>query len=73
MDLEIIILSEVSQTERQIYDSTYIWNLKYGSNELISKMEIDSQIEKTIYGYQRGRKERRDTLGFWITYTHYSI
>ena len=27
MDLEIIILSEVSQTERQIYDITYMWNL----------------------------------------------
>ena len=30
MQLEIIILSEVSQTERQIlYDITYMWNLKY--------------------------------------------
>ena len=29
MDLGIIILSEVSQTERQIsYDITYLWNLK---------------------------------------------
>ena len=29
MDLEIIILSEVSQTERQIsYSITYMWNLK---------------------------------------------
>ena len=29
MDLEIIILSEVSQRERQIsYDTTYMWNLK---------------------------------------------
>ena len=28
MDLEIIILSEVSQTERQIsYDISYMWNL----------------------------------------------
>ena len=49
MDLEIIILSEVSQTERQIYDITYIWNLKYGSNELISKMETDSQIYLFIF------------------------
>ena len=32
MDLEIIILSEVSQTDREIqmsYNITYIWNLKY--------------------------------------------
>ena len=29
MDLEIIILSEVSQTERQIaYDITHMWSLK---------------------------------------------
>ena len=49
MDLEIIILSEVSQTERQIYDITYIWNLKYGSNKLISKMETDSQIYLFIF------------------------
>ena len=29
MDLEMIILSEVkSNRERQIYDITYIWNLK---------------------------------------------
>ena len=29
MDLEIIILSEVNQTERQIsYDTTYMWNIK---------------------------------------------
>ena len=26
MDLEIIVLSEVSQ--RQVYDITYMWNLK---------------------------------------------
>ena len=38
MDLEIIILSEVSlkERERQIpYDITYMWNLKYGTNEHI--------------------------------------
>ena len=28
MDLEIIILSEVSQTKTISYDITYIWNLK---------------------------------------------
>ena len=30
MDLEIVILSEVSQRQRQIYDITYVWNLKTG-------------------------------------------
>ena len=43
MDLEIIILSEVSQTEKDKYhDITYMWNLKYDTNELIYKTEIDS-------------------------------
>ena len=36
MDLEIIILSEVTQVERQIpYDITYMWNLKYVTNKFM--------------------------------------
>ena len=37
MDLEIITPSEVkSERERQIsHDFTYMWNLKYGTNEFI--------------------------------------
>ena len=35
---------EVSQREKQIpYDITCRWNLKYDTNELIYKREIDSQ------------------------------
>ena len=30
MDLEIVILSEVSQTEIDKYDIAYMWNLKKG-------------------------------------------
>ena len=43
MDLDIIILSEVrSERQRQIpYDITYIWNLKYDTNERIYQTEID--------------------------------
>ena len=42
MALEIIILSEVTQRERQVpHDMTYMWNLEYDTDELIS--EIDSQ------------------------------
>ena len=44
IDLEIIILSEVSQTEKVIYVITYMWNLKNETNELIYKREIDSHI-----------------------------
>jgi len=40
MNLEIIILSEVSQRERQVsYDITYMWNLKSNANEMIYKRE----------------------------------
>ena len=37
--LEILILSEVkSERERQIlYDITYMWNIKYGTNDPIYK------------------------------------
>ena len=45
MDLEIIILSEVSQTEKGKYHMTsHMWNLiKNDTNKLIYKIEIDSQ------------------------------
>ena len=42
VDLEIIILNEVRQRQRP-YDITYMWNLKNDTNELIYKMETDSQ------------------------------
>ena len=45
MDQEISILSEMSDTEREIsYNITYMWNLKKNdTNELIYKTERDSQ------------------------------
>ena len=43
-DLGTIILSEVSQKEGQTpYDITYVWNLRYDTNEPIYKTETDSQ------------------------------
>jgi len=44
MQLEIIVLTEVSQKkERQImYDITFMWNLKYGANQPIYEAETDS-------------------------------
>ena len=35
--------SNKSEKERQIYDISYLWSLKYESNELIYKTETDSQ------------------------------
>ena len=43
MNLDIIVLSEISQTEKEKYDITYMWNLKCDTNELIYKIETDSQ------------------------------
>ena len=46
MDSEMIILSELSQNEKDkyhMYDITYMWNLKYDMNELIYKTETNSQ------------------------------
>ena len=44
MDLEIIILSKVSKKEKDKYhDITYMWNLKYDTNEHIYETETDSQ------------------------------
>ena len=42
MDLEIIILSEVRKRKINTYDITYMWNLKYDTNELIYEIETDS-------------------------------
>ena len=48
MDLEIIILSK-SDRERQIPDNiTFMWNLKYDTNELIYETETDLQTENRL-------------------------
>ena len=40
MDINIIIISDVSVRQRQIsYDIAYMWNLKAGTNELIYKQK----------------------------------
>ena len=47
-DLEMIVLSEASQQEKDKYHMiiTYMWNLKNSANELIYKTETDSQTQK---------------------------
>ena len=47
MQLEIIILSEVSQKEKDKYPmiSLNVWTLKYGTDEPIYKTETQSQTE----------------------------
>ena len=65
MDLNIIILSTVSQKDK--YHITYMWNLKPDTNELIYKPETDSQTQRTDL-WLPGRKwgvgeERTGSLG----------
>ena len=44
-----------SERESQIpYDITYMWNLKYDTNELIYGTETDSQTQRQTYSCQGG-------------------
>ena len=43
VDLEITILSQTERERQILYDITYMWNLKYDTNELIDETETDSQ------------------------------
>ena len=57
MELEIIILSKICQTERQIsYDTTYMWNLKMGgTNEHIYKRQIHPLTQETNSKLSKGK------------------
>ena len=64
MDLEIIILSEVSQKKRQIpHDLTHMWNLKYDTNEPIYETETDSQTQRLDFWLPRGREVGEEKIG----------
>ena len=63
MDLEIIIVNEVSQKDK--YDITYMWAIKYDTNELIYETEADSQAEiRTVIAKEK-RRWGRDRPGVW--------
>ena len=59
MDLEIVILSEIRQTEKDKYHMTLLicGILKKGGviNVLIYKTQIEIQMQKKIYDFQRIR------------------
>ena len=64
MDIEKIILSKTDR-KRQLYDISYIWNLKNNTNESVYKTQTDFRYRKQTYGYQRGKGAGvRDKL--WI-------
>ena len=62
-DLEMIILGEVSQKEKDKYpcDITYMWNLKYDTKELIYETAIENRL---VVGKGEGEWER-DGFGVW--------
>ena len=56
MVLEGIMLSEISQTERQIpYDLTYMCSLKNNINKQ-NKVKTDSQIQRTNWWLPEGKR-----------------
>ena len=59
MNLEIVILSEVSQTGRAKYHMMQVicGIQDNGANELIYRTEIESQMEKTYIWLPRGKED----------------
>ena len=75
MDLEIIILSEISQKEKDKYMILLICGiLKNGTNELIYKIETDAQTLKTDLWLPKGKGGGKDKFrSLELTYIHYYI
>lgn len=63
MDIEVIIVNEVSQAEEKHipYDTTHIWNLKYDTKGLI---ETDLWTKKQTHGCRR-ESSVGEKLGVW--------
>ena len=60
--LQILILSEISQKEKGKYhDITYIWNLKYGTNEPIYRTETDPQTWRIDFWLPDANKHCKST------------
>ena len=53
---DYLIKQSHKERERQIpYDVTYMWTLKYDTNELIYERETDSHTQRTNLWLPRGR------------------
>ena len=61
MDLEVIILSEVSQKEKdKYYMISHIWNIIYGTNEPFQRKENHGLGEQTCGCQGEGRGSGMD-------------
>ena len=57
MDLEILILSEVSQRKTETNDITYMWNVIYDTNVLCTKQKQTHRQKTNLWSSKR--KERK--------------
>ena len=60
MDIEIIIINEVSQTEEKQtpYDATYVWNLKYDIKDLIQNRLMDIKSKRMVTRRENNVREK---------------
>ena len=66
MDLEIVILSEVSQTEKDKYHMILLTCgiLKKGTNEVIHRTERVTDVANK-FTVTKGERKGKDKLGYW--------
>ena len=76
MGLEIIILSEVNQIEKDKYHKieiinfiTQTWNLKSDTNEITAKTEIDPQTQKTNFCLSKEKEREALIISLGLTDT----
>ena len=65
MQLEILIRCKLERKRQIPYGITYMWNLKYGTNERFYRIETDSQAWRTNIGLPREKAREWDALGVW--------
>ena len=57
--------SKPGRERQKSYNSTYMWNLKYNTNELIYDTKTDPQTENKPVVANGEREWGRDGLGVW--------
>ena len=62
MDPESIILREVRKSQ-MLYDITYMWTLKYATNEAVKETEADSQMNRLVGA--KGWRVGEGWIGSW--------
>ena len=73
MDLEMVILSEVSQRKTNfMIDHLYVESKNNGTNEPIYKIEIVTDVENKLM-VTKGERREGQTERFGLIYTHYYI